>query len=147
MSDDERSSKKYTYSGGDWRRFVGKIRPDLYEKPSKAYKGKTLFHVVHMVPPRERGRMVTETVEFKKVPRLLEEKEGDALGGTPMLDQRGDPVYDEVEEPFEERQSQASFAQRLAMSLDLPPSTFEIATAPASVLVICEYYDSLTCIL
>ena len=73
---------------------MGKVRPDLYEKKSKAYPGKTLFHVLHMVPPRERGRKVSDATELKFVQRMLEPKDGDDLGGQPMLDQRGDPVYD-----------------------------------------------------
>ena len=35
MSDSE-SNKHPKYTGGDWRRFTSKIRPDLYAKKSKA---------------------------------------------------------------------------------------------------------------
>ena len=33
-SDDERSEKKFTYDGGDWRRLTSRIKPVLYEKKS-----------------------------------------------------------------------------------------------------------------
>ena len=35
-SDDERSEKKFTYDGGDWRRLTSRIKPVLYEKKSEA---------------------------------------------------------------------------------------------------------------
>ena len=45
-SDDERSEKKFTYDGGDWRRLTSRIKPVLYEKKSEAYPDKNLFQLL-----------------------------------------------------------------------------------------------------
>ena len=56
-SDDERSEKKFTYDGGDWRRLTSRIKPVLYEKKSEAYPDKNLFQLVSL---REPGEAVSE---------------------------------------------------------------------------------------
>ena len=109
-SDDERSEKKFTYDGGDWRRLTSRIKPVLYEKKSEAYPDKNLFQLLAMDPPQPRGRLVTHSVEYEEIQRRYKDDgSGDGFAGELMWDARGHPIMDEVEMQVSSTQSQEDF--------------------------------------
>ena len=72
MSDDhkDRFPKLSDGVSPDWRTWKQRVMPELYGKTSAAYPDKNLYQVLEMVPPRERGPLVTEIEEQIEIPRM-----------------------------------------------------------------------------
>ena len=65
MSDDhkDRFPKLSDGVSPDWRTWKQRVMPELYGRTSAAYPDKNLYQVLEMVPPRERGPLVTPMEE------------------------------------------------------------------------------------
>ena len=72
MSDDhkDRFPKLSDGVSPDWRTWKQRVMPELYGKTSAAYPDKNLYQVLEMVPPRERGPLVTPIEEQIEIPRM-----------------------------------------------------------------------------
>ena len=72
MSDDHKDRFPKLSDGvdPDWRTWLQQVMPELYGKTSAAYPDKNLYQVLEMVPPRERGPLVTPIEEQIEIPRM-----------------------------------------------------------------------------
>ena len=118
MSDDhkDRFPKLSDGVSPDWRTWLQRVMPELYGKTSAAYPDKNLYQVLEMVPPHERGPLVTSLEEQVEIPRMYPDKEGNPnnLNGTPMVDGRGDPVVDYQMVPRQVTQEDEDFRRECA---------------------------------